>query len=91
MNKVDPSLSIPAFYAGKSVFITGGSGFMGKILVEKLLYSCPDIKEIFLLIRPKKSIGVDDRLKKMLELPVSDCFFYFSLWKILIVNWIKKK
>lgn len=26
-----PYLSIPQFYAGRSVFITGGTGFMGKV------------------------------------------------------------
>lgn len=26
-----PYVSIPEFYAGKSVFITGGTGFMGKV------------------------------------------------------------
>uniref|UniRef100_A0A0C9PTE7 Fatty acyl-CoA reductase n=1 Tax=Fopius arisanus TaxID=64838 RepID=A0A0C9PTE7_9HYME len=72
MNKVDPLYSIPAFYAGKSVFITGASGFMGKILMEKLLRSCPDIREIFILVRGKRGAGVDDRLRKMLALPVFD-------------------
>lgn len=26
-----PYVSIPQFYAGRSVFITGGTGFMGKV------------------------------------------------------------
>ncbi|KAK2583904.1 hypothetical protein KPH14_001175 [Odynerus spinipes] len=65
-------LNISDFYAGKSIFITGGTGFLGKALVEKLLRSCPDIKEIFILMRPKKGMNVDDRLKKMLTLPLYD-------------------
>lgn len=69
-NKTDPKSSIPDFYAGRSIFITGGTGFMGKVLVEKLLWSCPDIEEIFLLMRPKKGMHIDDRLRKMLSLPV---------------------
>ncbi|CAF87360.1 unnamed protein product, partial [Tetraodon nigroviridis] len=28
--------SVAQFYAGKSVLITGATGFMGKVLVEKL-------------------------------------------------------
>ncbi|XP_015116093.1 putative fatty acyl-CoA reductase CG5065 [Diachasma alloeum] len=72
MSKIDPNNSIPAFYAGKSVFITGATGFMGKILVEKLLRSCPEVREIFVLLRPKKGFGVDDRLRKLLSLPVFD-------------------
>lgn len=59
------------FYQGRSVFVTGGSGFMGKVLVEKLLYSCPGLREIFLLIRPKKGRTPQLRLQEMFDLPVS--------------------
>lgn len=79
MNKVDVESSIPAFYAGKSVFITGGTGFMGKILVEKLLWSCPDIREIFLLMRPKKGVNINDRIKNMITLPVSAYYAYYCV------------
>lgn len=41
------------FYDGRSVFITGGTGFVGKVLIEKLLYSFPDIGTIYVLMRPK--------------------------------------
>lgn len=67
-----PENSIPAFYAGRSIFITGATGFMGKVLIEKLLRSCPDIENIFLLMRPKKGISIDDRLRIMLSVPLFD-------------------
>lgn len=51
--------------------MTGGTGFLGKVLIEKLLRSCPDVGEIFILMRPKAGLSIDDRLKKMLQLPVS--------------------
>ncbi|VVC88105.1 unnamed protein product [Leptidea sinapis] len=57
-------------YAGKCVFITGGTGFLGKVLLEKLLYACPDIDRIFLLLRNKKNLSAAERLKNMLELPL---------------------
>lgn len=63
---------ISQFYAGRSVFITGGTGFMGKVLVEKLLRSCPDIKNIYLLIRPKRGQEVAARLNELLNSPLFD-------------------
>ncbi|KAL0103265.1 hypothetical protein PUN28_017515 [Cardiocondyla obscurior] len=65
-------MSIPEFYAGQSIFLTGATGFLGKVLIEKVLRSCPDVGEIFLLIRPKKGMSIDDRLKNMLKLPLFD-------------------
>lgn len=62
--------TIPQFYAGRDIFITGGTGFMGKILVEKLLYSCPDVRRIFLLIRPKRSKDARVRAAELLQQPV---------------------
>lgn len=63
--------SVKDFYRGRSIFITGGTGFMGKVLVEKLLRSCPGIKNIYLLMRPKKGQEVQERLQELLNAPVS--------------------
>lgn len=38
-------------YAGKSVFITGVTGFVGKVVLEKLLRSVSSLEHIYLLIR----------------------------------------
>lgn len=62
--------SIPEFFAGQEIFITGGSGFIGKVLIEKLLRSCPDIRTIFILLRSKKEKSADERLKAITELPL---------------------
>lgn len=58
---------IQEFFRDASVLITGGTGFMGKALIEKLLRSCPHLKRIYLLIRIKKGKSAQDRLKDILE------------------------
>ncbi|XP_071631362.1 putative fatty acyl-CoA reductase CG5065 [Temnothorax longispinosus] len=59
--------SIPEWFANKNVLITGSTGFMGKVLVSKLLLSCPDIGEIFLIIRKKKGYDPQIRLQLLLQ------------------------
>lgn len=62
---VNQGLSAPSivdFYAGQELFVTGATGFLGKSFLEKLLYSCPDIKRIYLLLRPKRGHAVEKRL-----------------------------
>ncbi|XP_011864992.1 PREDICTED: putative fatty acyl-CoA reductase CG5065 isoform X2 [Vollenhovia emeryi] len=61
---------IQSFYIGKTVFITGASGFMGKVLLEKLLYSCSDLDKIYVLMRVKRSCTVQSRLDDMFKLPL---------------------
>ncbi|XP_054167680.1 putative fatty acyl-CoA reductase CG5065 [Oppia nitens] len=58
---------ISEYFNGKSVFITGVTGFIGKVLLEKLLRSCPGIDKIYVLIREKKGLLVSERLDKVLE------------------------
>lgn len=64
--------SVADFYNGKSVFITGGTGFMGKVLLEKLLRSCPGVSNIYLLIRPKRGQVAQERLQQLLSSPLLD-------------------
>lgn len=71
LNSIGDSL-ISSFYAGKSIFITGASGFMGKVLVEKLLRSCPDVKSIYILLRTKKNVDPCDRLDELIRSKIFD-------------------
>ncbi|XP_055297752.1 putative fatty acyl-CoA reductase CG5065 [Sitodiplosis mosellana] len=63
---------IKEFFKGRDIFITGGSGFMGKVLIEKLLRSCPDLNRIFVLIRGKKNKTSEQRLEELGKVPVFD-------------------
>uniref|UniRef100_A0A0A9CMK3 Fatty acyl-CoA reductase n=1 Tax=Arundo donax TaxID=35708 RepID=A0A0A9CMK3_ARUDO len=42
---------IIGYFKGKSVLITGSTGFLGKILVEKILRVQPDVNKVYLLVR----------------------------------------
>ncbi len=62
---------ITGFLNGKSVLLTGATGFLGQPVVEKILWAAPDVKRIHVLIRPKRQFGGDvqtprERLEKEL-------------------------
>jgi long-chain acyl-CoA synthetase len=42
------------FYEGKTLLITGATGFLGKALVEKVLRALPEVRRIYLLVRGKR-------------------------------------
>ncbi|OWR49358.1 fatty-acyl CoA reductase 2, partial [Danaus plexippus plexippus] len=58
---------IQEFYKDQCVFLTGGTGFLGKVLIEKLLRSCKDIDTIYVLVRPKKGKDPTTRIHEMLD------------------------
>lgn len=68
INELSP---IQEFYYGQSIFITGGTGFMGKLLIEKLLRTCPGVASIYLLVRPKKGKDVHQRTEEIFDDAVS--------------------
>jgi fatty acyl-CoA reductase len=80
-DNIDASVSnspIQNFFSGCCVLVTGATGFVGKALVEKLLRSCPDLRPIYLLIRPKRGLDVQTRQKELLKNSVS---MTFLLWR----------
>ncbi|KAL4711226.1 hypothetical protein ACJJTC_019067 [Scirpophaga incertulas] len=64
--------SVSEYYAGKTIFLTGATGFMGKVLVEKILRSCPDVKRLYMLMRSKKGQSSKERLNTFTNCPVFD-------------------
>ncbi|XP_014387836.1 PREDICTED: fatty acyl-CoA reductase 2 [Myotis brandtii] len=59
--------SIAAFYGGKSILITGATGFLGKVLMEKLFRTSPDLKVIYILVRPKAGQTLQQRVVQILN------------------------
>jgi NAD dependent epimerase/dehydratase family enzyme len=59
-------------YEGKRILITGTTGFLGKVLLEKFLYSLGCVDKIYVLIRAKEGSNLLERFKK--EIVSSRCF-----------------
>ncbi|XP_063978989.1 putative fatty acyl-CoA reductase CG5065 [Diachasmimorpha longicaudata] len=60
--------TIPEWFRNRSVLITGATGFMGKVLLCKLLMSCPDVEKVYLLVREKKGVDPQSRLSSLVQL-----------------------
>ncbi|XP_054280095.1 putative fatty acyl-CoA reductase CG5065 [Macrosteles quadrilineatus] len=64
--------TIPQFFQERHILITGATGFMGKVLLCKLLRSCPGLGKIYVLIRSSRGKDAVTRLKEMLTLSLFD-------------------
>jgi fatty acyl-CoA reductase len=67
----DGESEIQQLFRGAGVFVTGGTGFLGKVLLAKLLRSCPDVRTIFLLMRSKKGKTQEERFAELFDGKVS--------------------
>lgn len=83
--------TIRDFYKGRNILVTGGTGFMGKVLIEKLLYSIPDIGNIYILMRPKRGKSVDQRIEDMQRLKVKllVLLLYMLFLIVLLVAYVE--
>lgn len=57
---------IMEFYRGSTVLITGASGFVGQVLLEKILRSL-EVNRVYVMIRPKWNWNVESRLQRILD------------------------
>ena len=48
-------------YRDRSILLTGGTGFLGTALVEKILRSLPDINRLYLIVRPSSGKSAAER------------------------------
>uniref|UniRef100_A0A2H8TLX3 Fatty acyl-CoA reductase n=1 Tax=Melanaphis sacchari TaxID=742174 RepID=A0A2H8TLX3_9HEMI len=63
--------SVAETFRNGIVLITGGTGFLGKILTEKLLRSCP-VKNIVVLVRSKKGLDASQRVANIYKQTLFD-------------------
>ncbi|XP_074284668.1 fatty acyl-CoA reductase 2, chloroplastic-like [Silene latifolia] len=61
--KNERGVGIVNFFEHKTIFVTGATGFMGKVFVEKILRVVPTVKKIYLLVRAHDAETAMHRLK----------------------------
>jgi fatty acyl-CoA reductase len=65
-------IKVKEFYRGKNILITGCTGFLGKVILEKMLRTCPDVLQFYIMVRPKRKIHPMARIRT--EMLTSPCF-----------------
>jgi nucleoside-diphosphate-sugar epimerase len=55
------------YFKNKNILITGGTGFLGKVLLRKIISKCPDVGKIYILIRPRDKLSSRERFKLLLQ------------------------
>lgn len=79
----DDKESISDFFKDSKILVTGATGFLGKVLVEKLLRCCEDIENIYILLRPKRGLETEQRLTELLKNPVR---FNYMCFNCIVTN-----
>ena len=64
-------VSIPEYYEGKNIILTGATGFLGKVLLEKLLRSCPKVNSVYVLVRQQAGQTPQERVEEILSAKVN--------------------
>ncbi|KAF5181535.1 Fatty acyl-coa reductase [Thalictrum thalictroides] len=82
-------IGIVHFLRGKVFLITGATGFLGKVLVEKILRMVPDVGKIYLLIKAKDKEAAMERLKnEIIDTDLFKCMeqSYGKFYKEFMLN-----
>ncbi|XP_059622563.1 putative fatty acyl-CoA reductase CG8303 [Phlebotomus argentipes] len=66
---------IKDYFSGRSVLLTGGTGFIGMALIEGLLSASPDLGRVFVLVREKRGMSPEERVARLLS---SEIFAHLS-------------
>lgn len=72
MKRPAQHLSVRTALSGKRVLLTGTTGFLAKVVLEKLIRTVPDVGRIVLLIRGRKNGNASERFER--EIATSSIF-----------------
>lgn len=71
-NPLITTRSIKEYFDNSHIFVTGATGFLGKVLIEKLLRSCDGVSKVYILLRPKRGLGSEQRFEEFLTNKIFD-------------------
>lgn len=57
------SLDVTRLFSGARFVVVGGTGFLGKVWLSLLLHRFPDVGHVYLVVRPKEGLGVQERFE----------------------------
>lgn len=80
---------IKSWYAGKTILLTGSTGFIGKVLLEKILRALNDINSIYLLLRAKRNENFEERCKSIFSNVVSEILSFKLIKNICVVETLR--
>ena len=72
------------FFKNQTIFLTGGTGLIGKLLVEKLLRTSFDVKKIYILVRAKHGKNCQQRFDHFFNNSVSNKWSFLTVPKLLL-------
>ena len=81
-------MQIKEFYNDNTIFITGTTGFVGKVVLEKILRSLGNFKKIFVMVRQKKGMTDLQRLEEIFQSEIFET--YFRLRPEMKCDWKQK-
>ncbi|KAG0047062.1 cyclin-dependent kinase inhibitor far1 [Gryganskiella cystojenkinii] len=64
MTSSDPLQALEFYARNNVIFLTGGTGFVGKVILEKILRSLPQVQKIYILVRAPSKEAAHARLEK---------------------------
>lgn len=71
-NPLITTRTIKEYFDDAHIFVTGSTGFLGKVLIEKLLRSCDGVSKIYILLRAKKGLASEQRFEEFLKNQIFD-------------------
>lgn len=63
---------IKSFYINKNVFVTGATGYLGKVVIEKLLRDCKDMGNMYIMLRANSESDAAKKFDKFKKSAIFD-------------------